>query len=129
MRRGHRVTLTALALLVAAGAAWAGWTRIRSPVSWAREDSYDVWIALLKGFEGDVYYVGSDERYLYFRIGRVFWTYYKLPLCAAQVPEAIAVDRGEPYVVRLRVSSNNTIAGGGSCAGGVDFQPGALDRA
>jgi len=73
----------------------------------AIEDSSTVWIALLKGFNGDVVYVGSDESYADFRLGSFFWSYYKVPACAARLPERFPVARRSGYVVQLHVENGN----------------------
>ena len=69
----------------------------------ATEDSLTVWIALLKGFSGDVIYVGSDDAHAYFRIGSFSGPDYKVPACAVRLPEKFPVGHGKPYVVRLHV--------------------------
>jgi hypothetical protein len=56
----------------------------------------------LKGFSGDVVYVGNDDTHAYFRIGSIFWSYYKVPACAVSLPETLSVGSGTPYVVLLR---------------------------
>jgi len=114
---------------VVAVVAFATHSRLTSPESVARDDSYRVWIALLKGFHGDVYYVGNDSASAYFRIGRLFWSYYKVPACAARAPEAFPVGAGKPYVVRLHVQSDNTINVGKSCSQFQGYELGQLDRA
>jgi hypothetical protein len=128
MKRFHKVTLTVLACLVVAISGYTGFSRFVSPESVARADSYRVWIALLKGFEGDVYYVGNDSTNAYFRTGRLFWAYFKVPACAARPPESFPVGSGEPYVVRLHVQSDNTIHTGKSCLGEQRYELGQLDR-
>ena len=129
MKRFRKVALIALAGLVLGAAVYAGFTRFASPESVARADSYRVWIALLKGFEGDVYYVGNDSTNAYFRTGYLFRAYFKAPVCAARPPEAFPVGSGKPYVVRLHVQSNNTIHTGKSCVGEQGYELGQLDRA
>jgi len=128
MNRFRKVTLTVLAGLVAAVASYAGFSRFAAPESVASADSYRVWIALLKGFEGDVYYVGNDSTNAYFRTGRLFWAYFKVPACAARPPEVFPVGSGKPYVVRLHVQSDNTIHAGKSCATEQGYELGQLDR-
>lgn len=81
MNRAYRVVLPIGVVLITliVFLAFFGWTRHDSPESVAKasDDSYAVWIALLKGFSGDVVYVGSDEAHAYFRIGRFLGAYYK----------------------------------------------------
>jgi hypothetical protein len=129
MNRSYKVTLAVLGILVVAVAGYAGFPRFASPESVASTDSYRLWTALLKGFEGDVYYVGNDSRDAYFRTGRLFWTFFKVPACAARPPEAFPVGSGKPYVVRLHVQSDNTIHTGKSCATKQGYELGQLDRA
>ena len=83
------------------------WTHSRSPEAGAIEDSSAVWMALLKGFNGDVVYVGSDHSHAYFRRGHFFWSYYKVPACAAHLPETFPVGRLPGYVVHLHFESGN----------------------
>lgn len=91
MRRGTRIATILAASVLAAFFIAAAWTRMRSPLSAAAEDSYAVWIALWKGFSGDVAYVGSTGTHAYFRTGRVFWSYYKIPSCLAELPRTFRV--------------------------------------
>jgi hypothetical protein len=129
MKRFRKGALAALAILAVAVAAYVAFTRFASPESVARADSYRVWIALLKGLEGDVYYVGNDSTHAYFRIGRVFWSYFKVPACAARPPQAFSVGSAKPYVVRLHIQSDNNIRIGKSCSGEQEYELGQLDRA
>lgn len=93
----------------------------------ASENSYEVWIALLKGFGGDVIYVGSDDAHAYFRIGRFFGNYYKVPACAVRLPEKFMVGRGKPYVVQLHVE-HGEIRGVSDCAKNEGYAIGEVDR-
>jgi hypothetical protein len=69
MNRPYRIVLLIAAILIVIVASYAWWTHLRSPQSAAIEDSSTVWISLLKRFNGDVVYVGSDGAYAYFRLG------------------------------------------------------------
>jgi hypothetical protein len=129
MNRLRKVTLIAIAGFVAAVAGYAGFSRLASPESVASADTYRVWIALVKGFEGHVYYIGTDSTNAYFRTGRLFWAYFKVPACAARPPESFPVGSGEPYVVRLHIQSDNTVHTGKSCAAEQGYELGQLDRA
>lgn len=60
-----------------------------------------VWIAVLKGLSGDVYYVGTKEPFAYFRIGSVFPDYYKTPACNVTLPRVFDIGSGKPYLVTL----------------------------
>src|SRR5258708_23774524 len=102
MRKLTRVviysTLAALIVLVAC----VLWTRRRSPEVVAIEDSNHVWISLLKGFEGDVVYLGDKDDKSYFRMGNLFWSYYKLPACRMVLLRAFALGSEVPHVVTLK---------------------------
>jgi hypothetical protein len=110
MSRPYRIVLPIAAILIVTVvivASYARWTHLRSPQSVAIEDSSTVWIALLKGFNGDVVYVGSYDSYAYFRLGSFFWSYYKVPACAARLPETFPVGRRSGYVVQLHFENGN----------------------
>lgn len=64
-RRRTRITAVLAISVLAAFFTAAAWTRMRSPLRAAAEDSYAVWIALWKGFSGDVAYVGSTGTHAY----------------------------------------------------------------
>jgi hypothetical protein len=128
MKRSRRITLLFLSTLVASAAGYAGWTRIRTPESSASTDSYGLWIAMIKGFEGDVRYVGSDGNSEYFRVGRLFWSYYKLRSCAVQPPESFPIRSGRSYVVRLHVGPGNMTTIENTCDEVKEYQLGKLDR-
>ncbi len=127
MKNGRRVALLVLALPLAFAAVYAGCTHLRSPEAVAKEDSYAVWIALLKGFSGDVAYVGSDETHAYFQVGTIFADYYKLPRCAARLPETFLVGHGTPYLVKLHVEGGaiNVVS---ECTNNQNYALGQLDR-
>jgi hypothetical protein len=102
MRKLARVlTYFGLAALIVL-AACVVWTRTRSPEVVAVEDSNHVWISLLKGFEGEVFYLGDKGDKSYFRMGNLFWSYYKLPACRMVLLRTFALGSGEPYVVTLK---------------------------
>jgi hypothetical protein len=101
----------AVGILFALGG-YAAWTRTRSPVLVAVEDSNHVWISLLKGFEGDVVYLGDKDDKSYFRMGKLFWSYYKLRACRMILPRTFALGGGLPYVVTFE---NMPGGGGPSC--------------
>jgi hypothetical protein len=82
----------------------------------------------LKGFDGEVHYVGSDATYAYFLVGVIFRSYYKVPICAAHVPETFSVGDGKPYVVKLHVKSDNTIQPVNRCSKVDGYTLGDLDR-
>lgn len=85
-------------------------------------------MALLKGSDGDVFYVGSDDKYSYFRLGHVFHSYYKLPICAAKLPQRLPLEAGESYAVRLHIQADNTIRVTKSCSSYGGYELGELDR-
>ena len=128
MKRNRRVALLVVGCLFAAIATYAGWTRVRSPESTADGNSYQLYMALLKGFEGDVLYLGSDATHGYFRVGRVFWSTYKIPVCAFYVPESFELGGGKPYVVRQHVGANNMVTIGDTCPNSDIYELGNLDR-
>jgi hypothetical protein len=128
VKRNRRVVAVVLATAVLVVATYAGWTRIRAPGVAARDDSYPVYIALLKGLPGDVVYVGSDDTHAYFRLGKVFWTYYKLLSCAAPVPEPFPIQRGRAYVVKLKVRNGNVVHSSKECHGPDSYTIGELER-
>ena len=88
-------------------------------------DTQAVWVALLKGFNGDVTYVGSDDAHAYFRIGDSP-AYYKVPTCAVRLPETFPVGRSTPYAVKFHVErgeirvANDCPKKGGYALGQVD---------
>ena len=128
MKRSRRIALIALVSLIGAFVAVVSWTRVQNPELVASTDSYRPWIALLKGFEGDVEYIGSDDSHAYFRVGWIFWSYYKVPSCATQLPETFPVRGGKPYAVKFHINSDNTIRAEGRCARNVGYALGNLDR-
>src|SRR5437867_3199515 len=65
----------------------------------AKERPCDLWMAALKGFEGPVYYIGSDEDFSYFRAGRIFYTRYKARTSKIRLPRTFPFGKGEPYLV------------------------------
>jgi hypothetical protein len=65
----------------------------------AKERSYELWMAALKGFEGPVYYVGSDGDFSYFRAGKIFYTRYKAQTSKINLPRTFPFGKGEPYLV------------------------------
>jgi hypothetical protein len=73
--------------------------RSLSYIHGAPEDSQALWMAALKGFEGPVFYVGSDGEYSYFRAGTVTYTRYKAQTAKIHLPRAFPFGKGEPYRV------------------------------
>ena len=65
----------------------------------AHEDQSGLWMAALKGFEGPVYYVGSDGDYSFFRAGKTFYTRYKAQTSKLSLPRTFPFGKGEPYLV------------------------------
>jgi hypothetical protein len=128
MKRNNFLSLLAVTVLVPLVGAAVGCSHADSLKSAAREDSYRVWMALLKGFGGDVFYVGSDDTYSYFRLGRVFRSYYKVPTCAAKLPQTLPLEAGESYAVRLHIQADNTIRVIKGCSSYDGYEFGELDR-
>jgi len=56
-------------------------------------------MAALKGFEGSVYYVGSDGDDSYFRAGKVFYSRYKAQTSKIRLPRTFPFGKGDPYLV------------------------------
>jgi hypothetical protein len=73
--------------------------RSLSYIHGAPEDSQALWMAALKGFEGPVFYVGSDGEYSYFRAGTVTYTRYKAQTAKIHLPRTFPFGKGEPYRV------------------------------
>ena len=128
MKQNRRLALFVLLAAAMAAASYSVWTRTRAPETVAIADSYPVYIALLKGFQGDVIYVGSDDRYAYFRLGGIFWSYYKLLSCAAAVPETFSVHAGNAYAVKLVVRDGKIVRSANESHCAEDFSPGQLER-
>ena len=116
MKRGRKFMLAVLAALIVLVGAYAAWTRFRSPETAAQADSYRVWIALLKSFDGPVEYVGSDDLHAYFRVGFIFSSYYKVPTCAVQLPDTFSVGDGRSYIVRFHLQTDGSIRSVSSCS-------------
>jgi len=114
MKRRRQLALSVAAALVASISTYAGWARFRSPELAAQGYPIQVWVALEKGSEGTVHYVGSDNTYAYFRVGIVFSSYYKAPACTFLLPETFSVHDGRSYVVRLRLQTDDAILRGAS---------------
>jgi hypothetical protein len=119
MRRSAGLVLATVALGLAVWLACVAWTRVRSPDS-AEESTSAVWIALLKGFSGEVYYVGSKNGYAYFRVGNLFWSYYKVPECLTKLPRTFPLGNGQGYIVQPRTGP---FPGGKGSAIWIDVLP------
>jgi hypothetical protein len=65
----------------------------------AEERPYDLWMPALKGFEGPVYYVGSEGEFSYFRAGSVICSRYKAQTLKLRLPNTFPIGMGEPYRV------------------------------
>ena len=65
----------------------------------AKERPYDLWMATLKGFEGPVYYVGSEGEFSYFRAGKIVYTRYKAQTSKIGLPRTFPFGKEEPYLV------------------------------
>jgi len=53
----------------------------------------------LKPFGGEVYYVGSEGDFSYFRAGAVFPARYKAPTAKVHLPRTFPLGSAEPYIV------------------------------
>lgn len=98
MRKGFVTRLVGLLAVVICAIAPVG-CRSLSYIHGASEDSQALWMAALKGFEGPVYYVGSDGDYSYFRAGTVTYTRYKALTAKIHLPRTFPFGKGEPYLV------------------------------
>jgi hypothetical protein len=67
----------------------------------ASEDHYQLWMAVLKPFDGPVYYVGSDGDFSYFRSGRMFYSRYKARTSELRLPRTFQFGQQSAYVVTL----------------------------
>jgi hypothetical protein len=70
-----------------------------SGIHGAPERPADLRMAALKGFEGPVYYVGSEGDFSYFRAGTIFHTRYKARTSKLQLPRTFSLGQGKPYRV------------------------------
>jgi hypothetical protein len=116
----------AVALAVIGLVAYFAFDRPRpsESVANATGNTQAVWLALLKGFTGDVVYVGSDDAQAYFRIGSA---YYKVPTCAVRLPESFPLGRSAPYAVKLHVE-HGEIRIVNECAKKDGYALGQVDR-
>jgi hypothetical protein len=95
-----------------AGAAFVIWVLYsqRAP-RWvtgaASEQPYDLWMAALKGFQGPVYYVGSEGEYSYFRAGKLFYTPYKAQTAKIHLPKTFPLNAQETYPVTAEMIIEN----------------------
>jgi hypothetical protein len=65
----HGIVTVIFVTLLAVLASVFGYTHSIWYIRGAKEDQYALWIAVLKGFNGDVYYVGNQGEFAYFRAG------------------------------------------------------------
>jgi hypothetical protein len=72
-----------------------------SGIRGARERPYDLSMAVLKGFEGPVYYVGSEGDFSYFRAGEIFHTKYKVRTDTIRLPFEFSPGHGKPYLATM----------------------------
>lgn len=63
--------------------------------------SWSALMAVLKPFDGSVYYVGSDVGFSYFRSGTVFYSRYKTRTSELKLARTFPFGKGEPYAVTL----------------------------
>ncbi len=67
----------------------------------APEDQYGLWMGVLKPLGGDVYYVGSEGDYSFFRGHGIFGDRYKAQTSKLRLPHTFSFGRGTPYRVTL----------------------------
>ena len=99
MRRSITVRFAVVSVVLILAAGMFTGCRSLSYIHRAKERPYDLWMAALKGFEGPVYYVGSDGDYSYFRAGKIFYTRYKAHTSKLGLPRTFPFGKGEPYLV------------------------------
>lgn len=95
----HQRVIAGLKLLVVVCAIGFTGCRSLSYIHRAPEDPQALWMAALKGFEGSVYYVGSDGDDSYFRAGKVFYSRYKAQTSKIRLPRTFPFGKGDPYLV------------------------------
>lgn len=61
----------------------------------AKEDPWLIWIATLKGFDGEVRYVGDRDGYSYFQIGDFFKSYAKMKTDRTRLHEHFPLGSGK----------------------------------
>lgn len=81
--------------------------RSLSYIHGASDDVNTLWYSVLKPFDGDVYYVGSDGDYSYFRQGHVFYSRYKAHTSKLKLPRTFPFGQGEPYIVTIDMIPEN----------------------
>ncbi len=100
-KRRRRVARYAFLVLAVTFAIAVPYCRSLTYIYHAHEDHYQLWMSVLKPFDGSVYYVGSDGDYSYFRSGRIFYTRYKVRTSELRLSRTFAFGKEEPYVVTL----------------------------
>ena len=70
-----------------------------SHVHGAKEDPSNLWMAALKTHVNEVYYVGSEGDYSYFRAGKIFCERFKARTSKISLPRTFPFGKEEPYVV------------------------------
>ena len=65
----------------------------------AQEDPGQLWLSALKPFTGQVYYVGSEGDFSYFRAGALFPARYKALTSRIGLPRTFPLGSQEPYTV------------------------------
>jgi hypothetical protein len=81
--------------------------RSLSYVHGSPENANQLWYAVLKPFDRDVYYVGSDGEYSYFRQGYVFYSRYKAQTSKLKLPRTFPFGKGQPYIVTIDMVPEN----------------------
>ena len=94
-----RVALVAGTILLAA----ITYNHSTSYVRGAHEDQYSLWMAVLKGFNGQVYYVGSEGDFAYFRAGDLIRSRFKARSSKVRLPFTFPLTDGKSYQVTLAI--------------------------
>ena len=104
MRRRVKIYLFGFAILIAVVLVYC---HSLTYVHRAPEDHYKLWMGVLKPFVGQVYYVGSDGDFSYFRAGKLLTERYKVRTSELKLPRTFPFGKGEPYIVTLEMVPEN----------------------
>lgn len=93
-----RLAIT-VAVLLLIGVGFHSYWFSKTYVLSAQENPYRLWIDALKPFFGQVYYVGNEGEFSYFRAGAIFPTRYKAPTAKIHLPRTFPLGAAQPYAV------------------------------
>jgi hypothetical protein len=103
MKLPAKVWLTASLAILLVLTSRCAYQHSRAYLLGAPEDRYRLWIAALKGLDGRVRYMGSDDDYSYFLVGDVFCSRYKAPTAKLHLPNTFRLGEGTPYDVSVEM--------------------------